>query len=582
MGDFAKGMDGGPSRRAVLGGLGAMVGGMVAPRATGQGPVQRGGASSFVDILHAPEMVRTIDGEGRAQSLVRSGAVWAGDGDVTVRCVVAEHSMGLELTSPTVAMARVHLRWRARVPARTRVLGDAWERSYGELGWQEVRPERAMPWYFLATDGRATHGYGVRVGAASFAFWQCDTEGISLWLDVRNGGSGVELGRRTLPMATVVSREGHRGAGHEEESAFAAARSFCQVMAAGVVLQQRRGRNGLRAVYGSNDWYYAYGKNSAEGIVRDAELMRELAPAGGPRPYTVIDDGWQHPERYGDMGALAEKIRGRGVAPGVWIRPLQAFKGTPPGLLLTERRFGSRAERFGDLAYDPTIPEAAALAIAKCAEAKRWGYELIKHDFSSYELLGQWGNEMGASPALAGWNLHDRSVTNAEVVRRLYERLRAAAGEETVVLGCNVVGHLSAGLFDLQRTGDDVSGRVWERTRRMGVNTLAFRLPQNGTFFMGDADCVPITRAVPWALTEQWLRAVAASGTALLVSPEPGAMGAEQKRAVREAFAAMAAGRMGAEPVDWMEASAPGVWRESGSEVRYGWLEATGASPFAG
>ena len=45
--------------------------------------------------------------------------------------------------------------------------------------------ERILPWYFLAFDGRSTHGYGVATGANSFAFWQADPDGISLWLDVR-------------------------------------------------------------------------------------------------------------------------------------------------------------------------------------------------------------------------------------------------------------------------------------------------------------------------------------------------------------------------------------------------------------
>ena len=53
------------------------------------------------------------------------------------------------------------------------------------------------------------------------------------------------------------------------------------------------------------------------------------------------------------------------------------------------------------------------------------------------------------------------------------------------------------------RTGDDVSGRLWERTRRMGVNTLAFRLAQNRSFFIVDADCVPLTKAIEWKKTSQ-------------------------------------------------------------------------------
>ena len=150
------------------------------------------------------------------------------------------------------------------------------------------------------------------------------------------------------------------------------------------------------------------------------------------------------------------------------------------------------------------------------------------------------------------------------------------------MLGCNTVGHLAAGIFDAQRTGDDVSGKDWERTRRMGVNTLAFRLPQHGRFFSIDADCVPITAAVPWRLTEQWLRAVAATGSVLLVSPEPGVVGAEQKRALREAFlqVGVAASRA-AEPVDWVVSRTPDVWKGAGAEQRYTWVDAAaGASPF--
>lgn len=61
------------------------------------------------------------------------------------------------------------------------------------------------------------------------------------------------------------------------------------------------------------------------------------------------------------------------------------------------------------------------------------------------------------------------------------------------MIGCNTVGHLAAGLVQVQRTGDDTSGRQRERTRRMGVKTLAFLLAQHNRLFVLDADCVPCT-----------------------------------------------------------------------------------------
>ncbi len=170
----------------------------------------------------------------------------------------------------------------------------------------------------------------------------------------------------------------------------------------------------------------------------------------------------------------------------------------------------------------------------------------MKHDFTTYDLFGRWGFEMGPSVTVDGWSFADRGRTSAEIVSALYAAVREAAGA-SVVIGCNTIGHLGAGLFELQRTGDDTSGREWERTRKMGVNTMAFRLPQHGTFFAADADCAPITTALPWPLAERWLRLVAASGTPLFLSHAREALGPEQKAAVREAFAlaavAAAAGR---------------------------------------
>jgi alpha-galactosidase len=249
----------------------------------------------------------------------------------------------------------------------------------------------------------------------------------------------------------------------------------------------------------------------------------------------VIDAGWDNKQAYPDMAALAAGIRDHNVRPGLWIRPLQADVDTSRGLVLPSARFGDRTDRTAELAFDPTIPEALEGVLAKVTQATGWGYELIKHDFSTYDLLGQWGFEMHVQPMLPGWSFHDRSRTNAEIIRSLYQSIRQAAGDRILLIGCNTVGHIGAGFFDAQRTGDDVSGKVWERTRRMGINTLAFRLPQHRSFFALDPDCMPITTETPWSCNRQWLDLVARSGTVLLVSPQPTAngCGTEQRGACR-------------------------------------------------
>ncbi len=186
---------------------------------------------------------------------------------------------------------------------------------------------------------------------------------------------------------------------------------------------------------------------------------------------------------------------------------------------------------------------------------------------------------MGASPTRGDWHFHDQGLTNAEIVTVLYRRIRQSCGEERIIIGCNTVGHLSVGLFDASRTGDDVSGREWERTRRLGVNTLAFRLPQHRSFFSVDADCVPLTREVPWSMSRQWLEVVANTGTVLLISAEPGLVGEEQRAALREAFArCLEAGT--SEPVDWMDSRTPAAWRSGTGERRYDWILREGEDPF--
>jgi alpha-galactosidase len=308
--------------------------------------------------------------------------------------------------------------------------------------------------------------------------------------------------------------------------------------------------------------------------------MAELASGLTVRPFTVIDDGWRDTARFPDMRAVAAGIKERKVRPGIWIRPLIAPADSRAEMLLPRERFGLQKQGASEPAYDPTRPEALELIAAKAKEVVEFGFELVKHDYSTYDLLGRWGSEMGPSPTSSGWHLHDRSRTNAEVIRDLYVALRKSVGEKTLLLGCNTVGHLGAGIFESQRTGDDTSGEHWERTRKMGVNTLAFRLAQDKTFFSLDPDCVGITQAIPWEQNRQWMDVIARSGAALFVSPAGAATGTAQKKAIGEAFRIAAAGGTGLRPEDWFESTCPERWSGPDGKVNYRWCGAEGADPF--
>ena len=521
------------------------------------------------EILRQPDTVTAYSGLDSSLPLSRQGNAWTRGGVlVELEPDASGNELSIRLTSPANALSHLHLRWNLRVPADLKCLGDAWERSYGDLEWRGIVPDRVMPWYCLTFDGHVLRGFGVKTQPAAFCFWQLDHEGISLWADIRNGGMPLQLGQRRLDVATIVSRSGERG-----ETTFDAAHAFCRSMCTTPRLPSG-------PLYGSNDWNYAYGKNTADGILRDAELVARIAPSSGSRPFVTIDDGWQDPKRFPNLTDLAARIRSQELRPGIWIRPLRAPSDAPSSLLLPNARFGPHAQHPSP-AWDPTIPEAMEHVLDSVRQPVSWGYEFIKHDFSTFELLGRWGSSMGPLPAEGDWQFADRSRTTAEIVLSLYRSLRAAAGEKTVLLGCNTIGHLSAGIFESQRTGDDTSGTQWERTRRMGVNTLGLRLPQHRAFFWADPDCVALTNDIEWQKTRQWLDVVCRSGASLFISPGPGAVGPEQIAALKDAFRLVQDSHGYAE--DWLDTTSPQQWRfASGSSqsIRYDWSGSTGAFPF--
>lgn len=219
---------------------------------------------------------------------------------------------------------------------------------------------------------------------------------------------------------------------------------------------------------------------------------------------------------------------------------------------------------------DPTIPENLADIQRNFATYRAWGYELVKHDFSTYDLLGRWGFEMTDRLTAPGWRFYDDTRTTAEIVLALCQAIRDAAGP-AYPIGCNTVGHLAAGLFELNRTGGDTSGLEWDRTRKMGVNTLGFRLVQHNQFFAVDGDCVGLTPKVPWAQNAQWLRLLAGSRAPLFVSAQPEAVGTAQKVALTAAFAQAARPQPVGEPPGWLTALRPAQWRLGGQPTAFDW-----------
>ena len=208
-----------------------------------------------------------------------------------------------------------------------------------------------------------------------------------------------------------------------------------------------------------------------------------------------------------------------------------------------------------------------------------WGYELVKHDFSTFDILGRWGMKMGEVITDEGWHFADRSKTSAEIVLQFYRTLRQAVGD-AVLLGCNTVGHLGAGIFELQRTGDDTSSRDWTRTRKMGVNTLGFRLPQHRAFFLVDPDCAPLSKSLPARPVTSMAGRGRRSGAVLFISANPAEVTPEEKALLKAGLSIAARVQPDAEPLDWMETTSPARWRLGGNTERFTWFGKEGVDFF--
>ena len=480
--------------------------------------------------------------------------------DTVVEAIVNGNTLDLYVTANADRVKFIELNWAFESDENIYVLGDAWERSYGELTFKRLRDcERYMPWYFIATNKQESFCFGVKTGPNAFVSFQYTPAGIKALVDCRNGAYGVQLNGRRVHLASFVYKS------YDNAEVFTNLHDYCKTICEKPLLTKER-------VYGGNNWYYAYGKSSFEEIVTDAKVQVELADGMGNKPFEVIDDCWQinscegpwlPNEKFGDMKKLADEIRNAGARPGIWVRLLHNRDES----ITDEMRLLMKGKRKY---LDPTHPAVKELIKQDVERIKGWGYELLKHDFTTADLFGSWGPELNETITITeNWHFYDRTKTNAEIVLELYRLIKETAGD-MYVIGCNTISHLCAGLVEINRTGNDTSGREWEPTRKNGVNTLAFRLAQNEAFYMVDADCVGILQGViPWEKNKQWLHVLSYSNTPLFVSCTNN-LSDEQKKDIKEAYRVYQQ-KHTIKPLDVFENTVPAKWEIDGETVEYNW-----------
>ncbi len=500
--------------------------------------------------------------------------------DVVVKFSLEKDLLHIDLTADTTPVKYVTLRWNFTTQEKRsdiiKVYGDAWERAYCDLEWRSIIADRMMPWVCAVSNGsdqnrdfsgRYTECFGVKAAPNAMCMWQYDTNGVTLWLDIRCGGRGVILDGRILSVCDVLFAD------YRNVSAFDALKDYYKHLCDAPLTVDHK-------VYGTNNWYYAYGKTSHDEILQDTRLLMECCGDLENKPYIVLDDGWQKNScdapwdvlregKFYDMKLLAGQMKDLGARPGIWIRPLSDRK-----FEVTTQDSEMRANwdnQYLDASHPDTLKYVENLITTICD----WGYTLIKHDFSTFDMLGFWGFERPREFVKDGWCFYNRNKTTAEVILDFYRVIYNASKGRAIILGCNVIGHLAAGLVHLNRTGDDTSGKEWERVRKYGVNALAFRMLHHEAFFLADADCVGIMGEIDWNMNREWLSAVACSGTPLFVSPKPGVMNESELCELKEAYRINSLQTDTLIPLDWMENAIPEKWLLNGKEKTFNWYEKT-------
>ena len=448
------------------------------------------------------------------------------------------------------------------------ILGDAWERAYGDLSWRRKSEYKVIPWYFCALEQEKMNCYGVKTSPNSLCSWEFYGEEIVFTADIRNGTSPFLLNGE-LEACTLVFEK-------YDGDIQKALTDFCIKMCDNPRLPERQ-------IFGGNDWYCNYGDNSFEKILTHTKRIVECCKDCKEKPYMVIDDGWElchhqnddysgyyngGPWRYAngnfkDMKKMAQEIERAGAIPGIWFRPLWTVEKFPKEYIM-------KSDGIRDT-LDPSHPEVLEIVKNDVKNIAEWGYKLIKHDFTSFDIFGQYGFDMIDDVFSDDVSFYDKTKTTAQIIKELYNTIREAAGDDVLVMGCNTISHLSAGTFEIQRTGDDTSGLDFERTKKFGVNTLAFRMCQHRTFYFVDADCVGITENIPWEKNKQWLDVLAKSGTPLFVSIAENAFSDEVKHDITAAFKKADENKIVSRPIDIIESTTPEKWKSVYGKDIYQW-----------
>ena len=68
--------------------------------------------------------------------------------DAKVRFALSDDKLTVFVSATTSHVTFLDLRWNIKIRGEVSVVGDAWERTYADIGFAGLSADRALPWYF--------------------------------------------------------------------------------------------------------------------------------------------------------------------------------------------------------------------------------------------------------------------------------------------------------------------------------------------------------------------------------------------------------------------------------------------------
>jgi hypothetical protein len=286
---------------------------------------------------------------------------------------------------------------------------------------------------------------------------------------------------------------------------------------------------------------------------------------GPKRNFTTHDPNGPYPK---GMKAAADNVKAHGISPGLWFLPFAGTVGDPlfdghEDWFVKHENGEPYTVKWGGTCLDMTYaPAREHLREVVDRITHEWGFQYIKIDglwtgtSTPIEYVNTGYKEDGIGDAV----FHDPNKSNIEAYRDGLKLVRAAAGKDVFILGCNGPQNMRSyggafGLVDGMRVGPD-NKSDWKNLLR-GPTFGSRHYFLNGRVWYNDPDPLYVRDSVPLNQAQLICSWVTISG-ALNTSSEwyPG-LSPERLDLLKRT---MPSHGLPARPVDLFEDDLPGAW----------------------